>query len=510
MDWTMPVSPESSVADDEAAAPAAASDNESRLKALKLRTNHLGVPHKVAKPKIRYQSTFTVVWDSGTTESHKRDDDVRIWRLLQDTRAVIDGSVRGVRRLFDMLKGVAPSFEGALLTNSAFKLGMIMNGVKDEVLVQRLFDEFAEGEDEEAGTPQRIDLRHFVRQFVSINREPLEERLDLLFDIWDLDDNGSLKFAELAEHVVHDLPVYKRDRAIATFTRVWTHLRNFASRENEGYVNPLVAAEVTKVNLIEACREMPIVVHFFEEFIMRHPPKADESSLWTEASRQRLMKMRMMKLDAEVRLEVRNEGRPKTTPAPAQHNVGHSKIDPRLLGGGSLIQARGGGGRAHRLDVKARGKQELTFDDDAPGDVNARIERKEKEARGNGSKDAMDNVKSANAAALSLIHPKRFNAPLPDDPGRPRPVFTNARAANRKYHSFIASSAHVPNPLPKPLAPAATATGMDRNISNKAPKLSGSHSEPAIPNAAVGARGGRGRRGAPSAQQTVRFAMGAG
>lgn len=471
MDWTMPESPESSVSGDNAAGGPSTEPAKAPLALSRIRTNHLGVPIKAStNRKVKYQHTLTVVFDAGTVASLERDDESRVWRLLQDTRTMIDGTVRGLRRLFEICKEAAPATEQSLLTERAFKFALTtMYGARDTVLIQRLFEEFSE--EEEDDMPPRIDLRHFVRQFVSINREPIETRLELLFEIWDLDDSSTLKFAELADHVVHDLPVYKRDRAIETFSRVWTHIRGFAIRENDGFLNSSNSApEVTKENLIDACSSLPIVAHFFEEFMTRWPPKANSSALWTEDSRRRMLLGRMTKLDAEVRMEVRNEGRPKTAPA-QQH-----KIDPRLVGAGTLVQQRRGSMRA---GMKAPKRRELSFDDDADGQAK---DGKKPEKRDSGSSKALGSMQAANAAALGVLKPNRINMPLPDNPGRPASA-VNRRAANRKYHSFIASSSYVPNPVAKPLSSGASAAQLSRPAVQ--PKLTGSRSEPALAAQAV-------------------------
>jgi hypothetical protein len=42
------------------------------------------------------------------------------------------------------------------------------------------------------GVIPRIDYRHFVRILVSVNEEPIEQRLGLVFDCWDADSSGPL------------------------------------------------------------------------------------------------------------------------------------------------------------------------------------------------------------------------------------------------------------------------------------------------------------------------------
>ena len=72
-------------------------------------------------------------------------------------------------------------------------MALMSNGLKDVILIQRLFDGFRET----SAPERRIDFRQFVRALATMSREPIEARVDMLFDVWDADDSGTLVYQEL-------------------------------------------------------------------------------------------------------------------------------------------------------------------------------------------------------------------------------------------------------------------------------------------------------------------------
>ena len=92
---------EAGSSDEDEIAPAPAAEEPKKKPPRVKKTNHLGVPLLPnSRRRIRYQQTFTIVYDAHTQSSLERDDQGRVYRLLQDTRAVIDHSVDGLRHLF--------------------------------------------------------------------------------------------------------------------------------------------------------------------------------------------------------------------------------------------------------------------------------------------------------------------------------------------------------------------------------------------------------------------------
>jgi len=387
------------------------STEAARLKLSRIRTNHLGVSlGPTARSKYKHQRTITIVYDAGSFATRERDDATRTWRLLQDTRCAIDGSTRGLRRLFLIFREAAPERDQSLLGPRAFRQALAQYGVRDPVLVKRLFKEFSERAESE-DVPVRIDCRHFLRNLLSINQEPTEDVLALMFDLWDLDDSGTLTHAELAGHVIHDLPVYKRDRALEVFNRVWVQVRNFALQQNEG-ASMLNPQEVTRDNLISACQKLAIVTNFFDEFLVRRPPKVDE------VRRSNLL-ARMSELDAEVREEVRNE-RSASRPSTAQ--IGMTPV------------RASDGGHARRFPTRP-----ATPAADA----------------------IISTLRSVNSSALGIMKPPRRESsspnlgrshasddsqpPLPDVPRRPGTTSQIGRAARMdRMHSFVKNAASMP------------------------------------------------------------------
>ena len=320
-----------------APAPAAAPPKKPKLSIRRLRTNlrqnHLGVPLSSSDSrKIKYQNCFTVVYDVGTQAVKDRDDARRVWRLLQDTRSVIDASIRGLHHLFRCFREAAleKDLELAQIGRRAFREGFVQYGVRgaykatDEVLINRLFDEFCEREE---GVPLRIDTRHFIHQLVTINHEPIEVRLDLLFDVWDLDDSRTLKHKELADHVTHGLPMHKRSVAMEAFNRAWIEVRRHAaSKDREGTTKRLLERhpkEITKPMLLDAAKKLVTVANFFDDFLTRVPPKADDHKA--------PLRVRMGEIDRQVRREVLNEPRITVNLLEPATPFSKSKSAPALL-----------------------------------------------------------------------------------------------------------------------------------------------------------------------------------
>ena len=246
-----------------------------------------------------------MVYDGMGSEQLVKDE--KTWRLLKDAVRSIDVSIEGLRRLFLILQHAAPSRENSLIGPHAFKMALMSNGLKDVILIQRLFDGFRET----SAPERRIDFRQFVRALATMSREPIEARVDMLFDVWDADDSGTLVYQELATHAVHDEPVHKMDSALQAFTSIWSQIKNFghAQRQREAdledeFANTreLDAGEVSRETLVGAVERLPGVRLFFEQMLTRRPPKADERA------RQMVTKnflARLRELDGQVKEEVR-------------------------------------------------------------------------------------------------------------------------------------------------------------------------------------------------------------
>jgi Ca2+-binding EF-hand superfamily protein len=238
----------------------------------KVKLDHLGKPLKEGKQRYRYARTCTIVYDgAGSAESAAKE---KTWRLLQDARRALDLSGAGLDALFRILQRQAPARNHSLMEAPAFRQAFHQyfksHGVRDMILVRRLFADFKEPviEHEEP----IIDFRQFVRVLAGMSHEHVEHRLEVLFDVWDADESGTLSFPELASHVTHDLPIHRVAGAMEEFTMVWGQIKRFAANarreagEDVDDDDPFAAggglgkkkvdanaAEIEKKHLVAAC-----------------------------------------------------------------------------------------------------------------------------------------------------------------------------------------------------------------------------------------------------------------
>ena len=269
----------------------------------KVHLDHLGQVVKMGgRQRYRYTRTFTMVYDGAGGEEGAAAE--KKWRLLCDAIRAIDISTDGLRRLYRILQQAAPGSEHSLVGPRAFKLAMMQNGMHDPILIHRLFEGFKES----SSLVPRIDFRQFVRTLATMSKDAIEDRLELLFDVWDADDSGSLSYQELANHVVHDEPVHKKEPALHAFTGIWSQIKNFAAahpgkeEEDEFTKREVASGEVTRENLVDAASRLPGVRLFFEHMLTRRPPKADELARHMVS---RNVQARLRELDGQVAEEVR-------------------------------------------------------------------------------------------------------------------------------------------------------------------------------------------------------------
>ena len=45
-----------------------------------------------------------------------------------------------------------------------------------------------------------------------------------MIDVWDVDESGTLSLNELAVHVVRDLPLHRKESAMAAFNSAWAQV----------------------------------------------------------------------------------------------------------------------------------------------------------------------------------------------------------------------------------------------------------------------------------------------
>ena len=326
----------------------------SPLRVPKVKLDHLGKPLKEGKQRYRYARTCTIVYDgAGSAESAAAE---KTWRLLQDARRALDLSAGGLQALFRIFQRHAPAKDHAFMDAMAFRRSFHQyfkrHGVRDMILVRRLFANFKEKEEDESANTgdatkdddtdnqPRIDFRQFVRILASMSREFIEDRVDVLFEVWDADESGTLSFTELASHVTHDLPIDRVEGAMEEFAIIWGQIKRYAANARRaageeveedpfssggiGSIKKDVnAAELEKQHLVAACAHLPAVRYFFEDLLTHKPPKADELA---RGNLQRNFQARLRELDAEVYMEVKagiqgeseRSERPQTTASGAR------------------------------------------------------------------------------------------------------------------------------------------------------------------------------------------------
>ena len=237
---------------------------------VKARTlDHLGRPHKsISRIKLKNGlRTYSLLYDVGDEEVKHED---RVWKLLVETRTVLDLSIGGLQTLYDTFREV-PSESRQFLDETSFSLALsrfgARHGAVDPIIVKRLFGEFSAPveEDNPAGRKQ-LNFRELLMTFVQVCEDPVIARLELMLDVWDADDDGVFTYAEFAGHVTTGLSSNQRHYAIARFKVAWGRIKEFNIDLSTPSRNT-VYKPITKEALIDTCRAMPEVRHFFEDML---------------------------------------------------------------------------------------------------------------------------------------------------------------------------------------------------------------------------------------------------
>lgn len=268
---------------------------ERKVKNAKNRIDHLGIPLKaMSRQRYKYSRTFTIMYDA------EKEKDIMIekqYRLLQDSKKVLDMSISGLRRLFRIFYHSVQNVEQSLVGQRHFRLALAKHGVRDVILMQRLFTEFCSPVDR-----TRIDYRQFVRILTSVNEESVEEKLALLFEVWDIDQSGTLSYSELSPVVLLGAPSGDMEALMDKFNKVWADIRNFLNESNEEWIGASRNGGVSNDDLVNACERLPAVCEFFDKILTRSPPKADDKTDYT-----RSFQLRLRELEAEVQKEIAKE-----------------------------------------------------------------------------------------------------------------------------------------------------------------------------------------------------------
>lgn len=258
-----------------------------------VKLDHLGIPMKARTTnKFRYARTYTILYGTQKQRSIAAE---KQYALLQDTRKVMDCSLAGLRRLFAIFNDASKSLEESMVGPREFRLALERHGLRDLVMVKRLFTDFYTEE-----SPRRLDYRNFLRVIATVNEEPIEDKIALLFDVWDVDASKTLTHNELAPNVFADLATNEMASMAEQFSKVWNEIRNNLSEDGDGdhWIGLSRASGVTKEDLLDAVRKLPNVQLFFSKMLTRQPPKADER-------RPQSFEARLAELRAEILEETR-------------------------------------------------------------------------------------------------------------------------------------------------------------------------------------------------------------
>lgn len=259
------------------------------------RTDHLGLPLRgMNRQRYKYARTYTIMYDA------EKEKDIIIekqYKLLLDAKKVLDMSIKGLRRLFRIFYHSVNNTEQSLVGQRHFRLALVKHGVRDVILMSRLFTEFCSPVDK-----LKIDYRQFIRILSSVSEEPVESKLGLLFEVWDVDQSGTLSYGELSPIILLGIPAGEMEALMDNFNRAWTEIRNNLSTEgNAEWIGLSRGSGVSNEDICDACVKLPRVRMFFNKILTRQPPKADDRT----ENGGRNFQLRLRELEAEMLKEMR-------------------------------------------------------------------------------------------------------------------------------------------------------------------------------------------------------------
>ena len=94
------------------------------------------------RQKVKYCRAYTIVY--GKEQKEEKKEHAR-WSLIQEARKYTDLSVGGLHEMYESFAAVAPA-GGPVISPRQFRGVLSRHGIRDPVLVQRLFAEFMEKE----------------------------------------------------------------------------------------------------------------------------------------------------------------------------------------------------------------------------------------------------------------------------------------------------------------------------------------------------------------------------
>jgi Ca2+-binding EF-hand superfamily protein len=227
--------------------------------------------------------------------------------------------------MYESFAAVAPAGR-PVISPRQFRGVLSRHGIRDPVLVQRLFAEFMEKEPPE---PTRLDYREFLRACSGMDDAPTEEKLSLLFAIYDVDRSGTLSLGEMTQIFVKGEPSSAQQRIIERTERMWAEIRMRRGDAGGDWFSMSKAEGITKEDILACCAESDSIKFFFESVLDRERPKPP-------ASEGGDFKSRLAAMQAEQE-RARARERQEAAAAAFAESIGAT------LGGGSSASLLGGG-----------------------------------------------------------------------------------------------------------------------------------------------------------------------
>ena len=254
------------------------------------RLDHLGKPSaQKNRQRYKYGRTYTTVYDQRGA-ALKREN--LHWLLVRDARKMGHFTMPS---LVKMLPAFAEAVESGNTTLgfSSFQAVLRQFGTTDTILVQRLFEGFSDADG-------RVDYREFLRAFLLASSAPVEEKLSLACEMYDLEHTGNLSRAvlflilakcdqggEVNPSLDLDLETAFDESTTASIERVWQLMREANERAQQALVHddddPFFGAVTQKGISREiataVCREQPFARDFFAAHLNAKPQQVKDAKV---------------------------------------------------------------------------------------------------------------------------------------------------------------------------------------------------------------------------------------
>lgn len=174
-----------------------------RIGPMNPRLDHLGIPKDAKHSRVKSLRSTTLLYDHSS--SQKLHQEALRYSLLMDAKKTADFSLRALWQMFELFDD---ALDGGVTLVGPRTFGAVLRQMRihDLVLTQRLFESFAE-----LHNGRKADYRDFLRSFITIlPNAPVDEKLELLFNVYDSDKSGSLSLLELTSILapVSQAPVF--------------------------------------------------------------------------------------------------------------------------------------------------------------------------------------------------------------------------------------------------------------------------------------------------------------